>query len=105
MLALQNGFHVAIDKPITFSTEEAIRLKEVLESSGKQLLLTHVYTGYPMIKQAREMIQSGVLGRIRKVFVEYPQGWLSAPLEQENNKQASWRTDPTKVEKPVPWGI
>ncbi len=99
MLALQNGFHVAIDKPITFSTEEAIRLKEVLESSGKQLLLTHVYTGYPMIKQAREMIQSGVLGRIRKVFVEYPQGWLSAPLEQENNKQASWRTDPTKSGK------
>ncbi len=99
MLALQHGFHVAIDKPITFSTDEAIQLRDELQRSGKQLLLTHVYTGYPMVKQAREMVQSGIFGPIRKVFVEYPQGWLSAPLEQEHNKQASWRTDPQKSGK------
>lgn len=99
MLALRNGFHVAIDKPITFSLSEAIQLREALIQSGKQLLLTHTYTGYPMIKQARQIIKSGTLGKIRKVFVEYPQGWLSRNLESTNNKQAEWRTDPGKSGK------
>lgn len=99
LLALQNGFHVAIDKPVTFSMEEALQLKKALEASGRQLLLTHTYTGYPMIKQARAMIRSGIFGKIRKVYVEYPQGWLSAPLENEGNIQAAWRTDPARSGK------
>ena len=97
--ALQHGFHVAIDKPITFSTDEALLLKDALKISGKQLLLTHTYTGYPMIKQARHMIKDGTFGKIQKIYVEYPQGWLSTNLEKENNKQASWRTDPSKSGK------
>jgi len=99
LLALQNGFHVAIDKPVTFSLDEALQLKKALEAAGRQLLLTHTYTGYPMIKQARAMIRSGIFGKIRKVYVEYPQGWLSAPLENEGNIQAAWRTDPARSGK------
>ncbi|HMT77379.1 MAG TPA: Gfo/Idh/MocA family oxidoreductase, partial [Saprospiraceae bacterium] len=99
LAALQHGFHVAIDKPITFSTDEALLLKDALTMSGKQLLLTHTYTGYPMIKQARLMIKDGTFGKIQKIYVEYPQGWLSTNLEKENNKQASWRTDPSKSGK------
>lgn len=99
LAALQHGFHVAIDKPITFSTDEALLLKDALKISGKQLLLTHTYTGYPMIKQARHMIKDGTFGKIQKIYVEYPQGWLSTNLEKENNKQASWRTDPSKSGK------
>lgn len=96
MLALSKGFHVVLEKPMTFSLEEAKHLQEHLTRSGKQLLLCHTYTGYPMIKQARQMVQAGVLGTIRKVYVEYPQGWLSSFLEGSDHKQASWRTDPTK---------
>lgn len=99
LLALQKGFHVAIDKPVTFSLDEALQLKKALEASDRQLLLTHTYTGYPMIKQARAMIRSGIFGKIRKVYVEYPQGWLSAPLENEGNIQAAWRTDPARSGK------
>ena len=99
LAALQHGFHVAIDKPITFATDEALLLKDALTMSGKQLLLTHTYTGYPMIKQARLMIKDGTFGKIQKIYVEYPQGWLSTNLEKENNKQASWRTDPSKSGK------
>jgi predicted dehydrogenase len=95
-LALENGFHVVLDKPMTFNLEEAKKLKGVVESSGKLFCLTHTYTGYPMVKQARQMIKEGLLGKIRKLYVEYPQGWLSTYLEAENNKQASWRTDPQK---------
>ena len=95
-LALENGFHVIIDKPLAFSLEEAKELKVVVEETGKVLALTHTYTGYPMIKEAKEIIKSGELGKVRKIYVEYPQGWLSTPLEQEGNKQASWRTDPSK---------
>lgn len=95
-LALENGFHVIIDKPITFSLEEAKKLKEITNQTGNILALTHTYTGYPMIKEAREIVNSGKLGNLRKIYVEYPQGWLSTPLEQEGNKQASWRTDPEK---------
>jgi len=95
-LAMENGFHVIIDKPLAFSLEEAKELKQVVEQSGNVLALTHTYTGYPMIKEAREYVKSGKLGKLRKVYVEYPQGWLATPLEEEGNKQASWRTDPSK---------
>jgi predicted dehydrogenase len=96
MMALEKGFHVAIEKPITFSLEEAKKLKIKLDETGLTLLLTHTYTGYPMIKQARQLVKSGLLGKIRKIYVEYPQGWLSTFLEGVNNKQAAWRTDPKR---------
>ena len=91
--ALENGFHVIVDKPITFSLAEALSLKAILKKSQKRLLLTHTYTGYPMVKEAKEQIASGNLGKIRKIYVEYPQGWLSKEI---TNKQADWRTDPKK---------
>jgi len=95
-LALENGFHVILDKPMTFSLAEAKELEKVVKASGKRFCLTHTYTGYPMVKEARQLVAEGKLGKIRKVYVEYPQGWLSTFLEGEDNKQASWRTDPTK---------
>ena len=95
MMALEKGFHVAIEKPITFSLEEAKKLKAKVEETGLTLLLTHTYTGYPMIKQAKQLIKSGLLGKIRKVYAEYPQGWLSTFIE-DSNKQAAWRTDPKR---------
>jgi predicted dehydrogenase len=96
MLALEKGFHVVIEKPITFSLEQAKLLQQKVIETGLTLLLTHTYTGYPMVKQAKQMIKSGVLGKIRKVYVEYPQGWLSTFLEGANNQQAAWRTDPKR---------
>jgi predicted dehydrogenase len=95
-LALENGFHVVLDKPMTFDLNEAKQLKEIVAKSGKYFCLTHTYTGYPMIKQARQMIKNGLLGKIRKIYVEYPQGWLSTFLESTDQKQAAWRTDPSK---------
>ncbi len=99
MMALDKGFNVVIEKPITFSLEEAKRLKAKLEETGLSLLLCHTYNGYPMVKQARRMLQQGVLGKIRKVYVEYPQGWLSTFLEKTGQTQAAWRTDPKKSGK------
>ncbi|MDQ0105305.1 putative dehydrogenase [Chitinophaga terrae (ex Kim and Jung 2007)] len=99
MMALDKGFNVVIEKPITFSLEEAKKLKEKVEATGLTLLLTHTYTGYPMVKQARQMVKDGALGKIRKVWVEYPQGWLSKMSEREGNAQAAWRTDPSKSGK------
>ena len=99
MMALEKGFHVVIEKPITFSLEEAKKLKEKVDQTGLCLLLCHTYTGYPMIKQARRMIKKGLLGKVRKVYVEYPQGWLSTFLEGADNKQAAWRTDPKRSGK------
>ena len=96
MLALDKGFNVVIEKPITFSLEQAKQLKEKVEATGLSLLLCHTYTGYPMVKQAKQFLKSGALGKIRKVFVEYPQGWLSTFLEKTGQAQASWRTDPKK---------
>lgn len=93
-MALENGFHVVLDKPMTFNLQEAKELKKVVESSGKLFCLTHTYTGYPMIKEARQFIASGKLGKVRKVYVAYPQGWLSDTLEKGDSKQAAWRTDP-----------
>jgi predicted dehydrogenase len=95
-MALENGFHVILDKPMTFSLAEAKELEKVVKASGKLFCLTHTYTGYPMVKQAKQMVKEGKLGKIRKIYVEYPQGWLSTFLEGDNQKQASWRTDPGK---------
>lgn len=96
MLALKNGFHVILDKPMTFTLAEAKLLSEKIRETGLLFCLTHTYTGYPMVKQAREIVKSGTLGSIRKVYVEYPQGWLSTFLEQSGHTQASWRTDPAR---------
>lgn len=96
MLALESGFHVLIDKPMTLTLEEAKKLHSKATETGLLVCLTHTYSGYPMVKQARQMVKAGELGRIRKICVEYPQGWLSLPSENEGNKQASWRTDPSK---------
>ncbi len=99
MMALEKGFNVVIEKPITFTLEEAQQLKAKVEETGLSLLLCHTYTGYPMVKQAKQFLKSGAIGKIRKVYVEYPQGWLSTLLEAAGNAQASWRTDPKKSGK------
>ena len=99
MAALDNGFHVVIEKPITFTLDEAKQLKKKVEETGLLLCLTHTYSGYPLVKQARSMVQGGAFGKIRKVWVEYPQGWLSKLSEREGNAQAAWRTDPKKSGK------
>ena len=99
MMALEHGFNVVIEKPMTFTLDEAKQLKKKVEETGLTLCLTHTYSGYPMVKQSRAMVQDGVLGKIRKVWVEYPQGWLSKLSEREGNAQAAWRTDPKKSGK------
>ena len=99
MMALDKGFNVVIEKPITFTLDEAKQLKAKLKETGLSLLLCHTYTGYPMVKQAKQFLKSGALGKIRKVYVEYPQGWLSTFLEGTGQAQASWRTDPKKSGK------
>ena len=95
--ALKAGFHVMSDKPATLDLAEAKKLKAIVEKTGLLYGLTHTYLGYPMVKQARAIVKDGKLGEIRKIFVEYPQGWLSQ-FEEGNadNKQAGWRTDPSK---------
>lgn len=99
MLALENGFNVVIEKPIALSLDEAKQLQQKVEETGLILCLTHTYSGYPMVKQARQMVKDGKLGTIRKIMVEYPQGWLSTLTEREGNAQAAWRTDPSKSGK------
>ena len=99
IMALENGFNVVIEKPITFTLDEAKQLKKKVDETGLLLCLTHTYSGYPMVKQAKHMVQSGALGKIRKIYVEYPQGWLSKLTEREGNAQAAWRTDPKKSGK------
>lgn len=93
-LALEFGFHVVCDKPLCLTMEEAIQLREKVRASGLIFCLTHNYTGYPMVKQARHLVSVGALGKIRRVVIEYAQGWLSDDLESTGHKQASWRTDP-----------
>jgi predicted dehydrogenase len=93
-MALENGFHVIIDKPLALSVAEAKQLKTIVSKSGLVLALTHTYTGYPMVKEARDLVKSGKLGKIRKVYVEYAQGWLSTAVEKTGQKQAAWRSDP-----------
>jgi len=93
---LEAGIHVICDKPLTTTTEQALDLVETVERTGLIFGLTHNYTGYPMVRQAREMVQNGDLGNIRVIQAEYPQDWLSVKAEDEDNKQAAWRTDPAQ---------
>ncbi len=95
-MALENGFHVVCDKPLCFSLEEASELERLVKETGLLFALTHNYTGYPLVKHARAMIRKGELGKIRKVVVEYPQGWLATRVEESGQKQADWRTDPKR---------
>ena len=97
--ALENGFPVIIDKPLSFDSNQAKKLVEKVNQTKLPFAVTHTYTGYPMVKEAKNIIESGKLGKIRKVAVEYPQGWLTTSLENTDNKQASWRTDPSKSGK------
>lgn len=93
---LEAGIHVICDKPLTSTLDDAKALAAVAEKSGRLFVLTHNYTGYPMVRQAREMVANGELGDIRLVQAEYPQDWLSEPLEATGQKQAEWRTDPAR---------
>ncbi len=95
--ALRGGFHVLSDKPATLDLAEAIKLKAVLEDTGLLYGLTHTYTGYPLVKEARARVAAGQLGEVRKVVVEYPQGWLATREEDTDNKQAAWRLDPARA--------
>ena len=97
MAALERGFDVVCDKPMTLDLAQALALRDRVESSGRLFCLTHNYTGYPMVKEAKSVVASGRLGTIRKVVVEYPQGWLAQRLEATGQKQASWRTDPARA--------
>jgi predicted dehydrogenase len=99
MMAMDHGFHVVIEKPIAFTLDEALQLKKKAAETGRILCLTHTYSGYPLVKQAKQMVKQGAFGKIRKVWVEYPQGWLSKLSEREGNAQAAWRTDPKKSGK------
>lgn len=93
---LKRGIHVICDKPLTSNLADAKKLREAAESSKAIFVLTHNYTGYPLVRQARELLASGELGDIRVIQVEYPQDWLSEPLEATGQKQAGWRTDPSR---------
>ena len=93
---LEAGIHVICDKPLTATIEEAEELNGAVKASGKVFVLTHNYTGYPMVREARSRVRSGELGEIRVVHVEYPQDWLAKPLETTDHKQADWRTDPAR---------
>ncbi len=95
-MALENGFHVVCDKPMTLTLEEALALEKIAESSDLLFALTHNYPSSPMIQQARTMVLNNEIGQIRKVVVQYLQGWLSTSLENTGQKQASWRVDPNK---------
>jgi predicted dehydrogenase len=95
-LFLETGFNVVCDKPVTFNLAEARALQKIVAKTGKVFVLTHNYTGNAMVKQARDFVRSGALGNLRKVIVEYPQGWLSKRIETSGQKQASWRTDPKR---------
>jgi len=95
-MALENGFHVVCDKPLSFTMDEALDLEKLVEKTGLIFALTHNYTGYPMVKQARAMVKNGDIGAIRKIVVEYPQGWLTNKMEDTGYKQAEWRTDPNR---------
>ena len=94
--ALQAGYHVVLDKPMTRTLEESIALANTVANSKTIFAMTYTYTGYPMIRQMRERILAGDIGKVRTVSVDYRQGWLAEPIEREGQKQASWRTDPRK---------
>ena len=99
MACLEKGFHVVIEKPITVTLEEAKQLQKKRDDTGLLLCLTHTYSGYPMVKEAKQLIKKDVIGKVRKIYVEYKQGWLSKLSEREGNAQAAWRTDPKKAGK------
>lgn len=94
MMALERGIHVVLDKPMTFSLDEAKILQEKVEETGLVLALTHTYSGYPAVKEMKYRIAAGELGKLRRVYVEYPQGWLSERIEILDGNNAGWRTDP-----------
>lgn len=95
--SIKAGFHVVCDKPLCLSLKEALEIRDTLYEYNRLFCITHNYTGYPMVKKAREMIHNGELGNIRKVVTEYLQGWLSEKEEEKGNKQAEWRADPAKA--------
>ncbi|MEN9323959.1 MAG: hypothetical protein RL699_1739 [Bacteroidota bacterium] len=99
MMALEYGFAVVLEKPMTLTLDQAKALQAKVQETGLRLCLTHTYAGYPMVKQAKAMVHENRFGAIRKIWVEYPQGWLSTLSEQEGNAQAAWRTDPNKSGK------
>ena len=94
---LQAGFNIVCDKPMTTTLEEARKLAAIVKETGRVFALTHNYTGYPMVKQARHMVRSGTLGKINKVVAEYPQGWLARLLEKGADRESIWRMDPKKA--------
>ena len=94
---LEAGFHIVCDKPMTATLAEARQLVKIVETTGAVFALTHNYTGYPLVKEARHRVRQGELGEVLKVVVEYPQGWLLQPIERAGQKQAAWRTDPTRA--------
>jgi predicted dehydrogenase len=95
--ALDAGLHVMSDKPATRTLAEAQALAKAVRESGRLYGLTYVYTGYPLVREAREMVRRGDLGQVRKIVVEYAQGWLSQPIERFGNRQAAWRADPAQA--------
>lgn len=99
MMALERGFHVVVDKPMTFSLEEAKLLQKKVEETGLVLALTHVYSAYPAVKEAKARIAKGELGKLRRIYVEYTQGWLSERIELLGGNNAGWRTDPKRSGK------
>lgn len=99
MMALESGFHVVLDKPMTYSLEEAKLLQQKVEETGLILALTHVYSGYPAVKEAKKRITKGELGKLRRIYVEYTQGWLSERIELLEGNNAGWRCDPKRSGK------
>jgi predicted dehydrogenase len=93
---LEAGFHVILDKPVTFDLAQALELRKIVKASKKLFVLTHNYSGNAMVKQARELVRNGTLGDVRKIVVEYTQGWLASKVEETGSKQAAWRTDPAR---------
>jgi predicted dehydrogenase len=99
MMALERGFHVVLDKPMTFSLEEARQLHEKVKETGLVFALTHTYSGYPAIREAKERVARGDFGSIRRIYVQYTQGWLSERIELQGGNNAGWRTDPKRSGK------
>jgi predicted dehydrogenase len=92
--ALDKGFHVVLDKPMTLNLQEALSLRDKVRQTGLVLALTHVYSGYPAVKEAKRRIARGDIGQVRRLFVEYSQGWLTKRIELEGGNNAVWRNDP-----------
>ena len=97
LAAIQAGFHVICDKPLCLSSQDATELSSAVRTQGGVFAVTYNYSGYPMVKQAKHLVRIGRLGPIRKVIVEYNQGWLATKLEETGQKQADWRTDPARA--------